>query len=75
MVVAWDELVNGRRVAAAREVRVDASQQVTFGDIVSIDVDGQAVYPALAATTSGIAVAWTRGGERSVVRVRVLRLS
>jgi hypothetical protein len=74
IVVAWDEMRNGRRVAAARELTVGGNQEPTFGDPLVIDPDDSAEYPVLASTASGIAAAWTSGRNATVVRVRLLAL-
>ena len=36
IVVAWDEFVGGRRVAAARELKVPQNGDVTFGPLVEL---------------------------------------
>ncbi len=74
VVVAWDEAINGRRVAAARALNRDSSERVTFGDIAALASDGASTYPVLAATDRGLIAVWTTGGESSVVRARQLRL-
>ena len=74
IVVAWDEAVNGQRVAAMREVR-HASSGVSFGEPHVLASQGPAVYPVLAATGSGLVAAWTAGtGESSAIAVRALTL-
>jgi hypothetical protein len=70
--VAWDESVKGKRVAAAREVIRTGNQPASFGETITIDSDGPAVYPVMAATASGIVAAWTSGAASTVVRVRTL---
>jgi hypothetical protein len=73
LFVAWDESVKGRRVAAAREViRTAGSEQASFGGTITIDADDPAVYPVMAATSSGIVAAWTSGAASTIVRVRTL---
>jgi hypothetical protein len=74
IVVAWDEMLKGRRVAAVRELTVGGNQRPTFGDPLIIDSDDSAVYPVLASTASGVAAAWTSGSDSTVVRVRLLPL-
>ena len=74
IVVAWDEAVNGQRVAAMREVR-HSSSGVSFGEPRMLAAQGPAVYPVLAATSSGFVAAWTAGtGESSAIAVRALTL-
>jgi hypothetical protein len=73
IVVAWDEAIGGRRVAAARELKV-ASDRVDFGPVVTLAPEGPAMYPVLAATGAGMLAVWTTGGDASVVRVRAVDL-
>ena len=54
LAVAWDESVNGRRVAAVRELRTERSGGVTFGEVVTLAEDGPAMYGVLAATETGL---------------------
>ncbi len=74
IVVAWDELVNGQRAAAARELKVMSDRTVTFGDVVTLAPDGRATYPVLASTSKGILAVWTSGGDASVIQARILGL-
>jgi hypothetical protein len=71
VMVAWDEVVNGARTAAAREVR-HAGSRIEFGQPTSIGEGGSAMYPVLAAITDGWIAVWTTGGKPSTVRGRVL---
>ena len=72
IIVAWDEPVEGRRVAAAREVIVKPGAHVDFAPIVTLSSDGPATYPALAATAQGLVVVWPSGGDGSVIRTRTI---
>ena len=45
ITVAWDELLDGRRVAAARAV-LTTGQGVTFGPVLTLSGDGPAMYPS-----------------------------
>jgi hypothetical protein len=75
VVVAWDELVQGRRNAVARVLTRGADGSPTFGEVITLDTDGAAVYPVLAATSRGLVAVWTTGsGEQSAVRARQLNL-
>ena len=75
IVVAWDEIVNGRRVAAARELKLRGEGPPVFGDTVMLSPDGGAIYyPVLAATDTGIVAVWTRVGDASRVEVQRLRI-
>ena len=67
---AWDESVNGRRVAALREVRLHADRDPGFGEVVTLAEN--AMYPVLAATDNGLVTVWSTGGNQSKVQVRVL---
>lgn len=68
--VAWDESLEGRRVAAVREVAVDADGSTSFGDVVMLDAP--AMYPVLASSGDAMVAAWTVPGDTS--RVMVQRL-
>jgi hypothetical protein len=71
VVVAWDEAVNGKRVAVARVVALDGG--LSFGDPITLAAgDGASTYPVLAATDRGVIAVWTTGGESSIVRARQL---
>jgi hypothetical protein len=73
IVVAWDEVVDGQRVSVAREVKT-GSGDAAFGPVVKLAPDGPAMYPVLAATSTGILSVWTTGGEASSIRVRTIHL-
>ena len=71
--VAWDEYVNGRNVAALREVKGHVDGSATFGDIAMLSASGPASYPVLATTDKGLVAVWTTGvGEESRVNVRTI---
>ena len=75
VVVAWDELIDGRRVASAREVKVQSNGTATFGEPIDLAPGESAVYPVLAATDQSLVAVWTTGsGEQSTVHARTLRL-
>jgi hypothetical protein len=74
IVVAWDELVNGRRVVAARLGTTAAGGAVTFGPHEVLNASGHGVYPAVAASGGATVVAWTSGGSDSVINVRRITL-
>lgn len=73
LVVAWDEAIGGRRVAAAREL-TPGPDRVDFGPVVTLADEGPAMYPVLASTDAGILAVWTTGGDASVIRTRIVRL-
>jgi hypothetical protein len=73
--VAWDEYVNGRNIAAVREVTAHADGSATFGDVVTLSASGPASYPVLAATDKGLIAVWTTGtGDGSRVGVRTMAI-
>jgi hypothetical protein len=74
IVVAWDELIEGRRVAAVRELKLRPRLEVEFGNVVTLSSDGPSMYPVLAATRAGVLAVWTTGGEPSLIRARVIPL-
>jgi hypothetical protein len=74
LVVAWDELVQGRRVAAAREVKVRPGRDAELGAIIRLASEGPSMYPVLAPTATGWLAVWRTGGETAVIGTRVLRL-
>jgi hypothetical protein len=74
IVVAWDELLDGQRVAAAREVTRPWGQRVDFGQVITLSPGGPATYPVLAATDSGVVAVWTTGGDASVIQARTIPL-
>jgi hypothetical protein len=73
IVVAWDELVNGQRMAAAREVS-KSGQRVDFGPVITLSPGNPATYPVLAATSSGVVAVWTTGGDAATVEARAISL-
>ena len=68
VIGAWDEVINGTRVAAALEVSRDNSQRVTFGAPLRLAGDQSAMYPVLASTANGWLAVWTAGkpGESTI---------
>jgi hypothetical protein len=76
VVAAWDELVNGTRIAAIREVKRGPSGAVALGPIVRLSADGPASYPVVAPTVDGLVAVWTSGAPgTSVIGVRRLSLA
>ena len=72
LVVAWDELIGGAHVAAARWLRVSVAGVPTFGAPVRLAAAGASSHPVLAGSSSGVVAAWSTGGESSHVMVRVV---
>jgi hypothetical protein len=75
VVAAWDELVNGTRIAAVREVKRGPSGAASLGPIVRLSGDGPASYPVVAPTIDGLLAVWTSGAPgTSVIGVQRLLL-
>ena len=74
LVVAWDELIDGRRVAALRRLTVKADAAPAFGEVVRLRSQGNASHPVLASSPEGVFTAWTTGGDNSQVRAGLMRL-
>ena len=75
LVVAWDELIGGAHVAAARWLRVSAAGVPTFGAPVRLAASGASSHPVLAGSSTGVVAAWSTGGESSRVMVRVVPMN
>jgi hypothetical protein len=65
LVIAWDEVVNGVRTAAARRLSGGG-----FGPVLTLAADGPSMYPIVAATDRGWIAAWTTGGPSARIHVR-----
>jgi hypothetical protein len=74
VVVAWDELIEGRRVAALREVTSAPGTPDSFGPVVSLSPTGNAVHPVLTAVPDGILAVWSTGGDASRVETRLVTM-
>ena len=75
ITVAWDELIDGERVAAVRELKLQSDQTIAFGPIVRLTDGRRGMYPVLAAASTGLVAAWTSGpADASVISVRQIRL-
>jgi hypothetical protein len=71
-IVAWDEVLDGRRTAFVRRL-VQLGDRVTFGDAIRLDAGLPAMYPVMDVVGHGFIVAWTSGPPgASVIRVRRL---
>jgi hypothetical protein len=67
VAIAWDESANGQRRAAVGQATMDGSGAARFTRTVVAD---KAVYPVVAATRDGTAIAWTSSvSGRSVIQV------
>lgn len=71
LLVAWDELVEGRRRVVAVRLRSE-EHSVVAGNPIVVSEGHPARHPALAATPRGVAVAWTNGqaGGATTIGVR-----
>ncbi len=71
-VVAWDEVIEGRRVASARTLALRRDGTLDAGAIVTLSPAAPAMYPVLARTDDGVVAVWTTGGESPSVQARML---
>jgi hypothetical protein len=69
-VVAWDEVVNGRRTVVARRLESGAGG-TQVGPPHAINDQRPARHPALAVTPRGVLVAWTDGTADAATRIAV----
>jgi hypothetical protein len=74
IVVAWDETVGGRRVAALRELKSAPGSRPTFGEAVMLEPAGSAMYPVLAGAKDSLVAVWATGGDASRVHSRTIPL-
>ena len=74
LIVAWDELIDGRRVAALRRLTVKTGGSPLFGTIATVPARGSASHPVLATTSEGTFAAWTTGGDDATVHAKLLQL-
>jgi hypothetical protein len=72
LIVAWDEVVDGKRMVKAARGRLDVEQEVTFSSVTAWS-ESLGAYPALAATASHAVLAWTQRGEQES-RIAVRRI-
>jgi hypothetical protein len=72
LTIAWDELKDGTRRAAAVKATVNAEGRASFAP-VALPASAPALYPVVAAMPDGAVVAWTSGAPATstiaVVRV------
>jgi hypothetical protein len=82
LVVAWDEVIDGQRIAVVRELHAAADgRTVTFGDPLRLaatsaaDTSEPSTYPVLASTSRGLLAVWTSGAAgASVITVKQIDL-
>jgi hypothetical protein len=76
IIVAWDELVDGERVAALRQLKPQPDGTMAFGPIVRLAESGRATYPVMASASTGLVATWTSGApEAAVISVRQIRIT
>jgi hypothetical protein len=74
VMVAWDEVIDGTRIAVARQISRDDSPRPTFGTPVLLAGDESAMYPVLASIPEGWLAVWT-SGTPGASRIGVRQLS
>jgi hypothetical protein len=75
LVVAWDEVIGGRRTAFARAIRPGRGGQIAFSPPEELSQREGGMYPVLASTVNGVLAAWTSGsGETSSIAIRAVTL-
>ena len=70
--MAWDEPVNGRRVAAVRRLTLHPKRAPAFGEVVALPSSTGATHPVLATTPRGLLAVWTAGGNPSRVEAGIV---
>ncbi len=76
LFVAWDELINGKHVAAVREIKPGAAGgAVSFGPIATLTADAPGLYPVLAATSDSLIAAWTTPGGPNGSTITLAKVS
>ncbi len=75
VVVAWDELLKGARVAAVRTLTPRGDGSVQVGEATRLAPAGGASHPVVSGTAEGVVAAWATGGDDSRVAVRRLRFA
>jgi hypothetical protein len=65
LVVAWDEVIDGQRIAVVRELHQASSSSsggaITFGEPLRLTTSEASTYPVLASTSRGLLAVWTSG--------------
>jgi hypothetical protein len=75
LVVAWDEVIGGRRTAFARAILPGRGGQIAFGPPEELSQLEGGMYPVLASTVNGVLAAWTSGsGDTSSIAIRAVTL-
>jgi hypothetical protein len=63
-IIAWDETVAGRRVAAAVMLRTEDRGTAAVGPAQILSGDGSAIYPVMATAQDGVVAVWTAAGPQ-----------
>ncbi|MGH9311433.1 MAG: hypothetical protein ACRD1U_18790 [Vicinamibacterales bacterium] len=63
LIVAWDEVVAGRRTVFARTLTPKRAGEMESGPLEILSGDRPGTYPALAAAAGSVLAAWTAGGS------------
>jgi hypothetical protein len=72
LMIAWDEVADGRRTVAMRSLTVSRTGAAAFGPIQVLG-SGVTTYPVMAPTPRGLVAAWTSGSaDRASVVVRAM---
>jgi hypothetical protein len=73
VIVAWDELIGGRRTVMARVIGPAGAARLEPVPRHALLLEAPGAYPVLAATSSAVIAAWTAGSTgESTIAVRVL---
>jgi hypothetical protein len=71
LVLAWDEVIGGRRRVAMSRAAAGADGRARFGDPTTISADASSVYPVVASVPDAVLAAWTSGPpDSSTIAVR-----
>jgi hypothetical protein len=74
VVVAWDEVVDGRRTVVASRLQLTASG-AAVGAPTLVSPGRPARHPALAPAPGGVLVAWTDGPSETATAIGIRRIS
>jgi hypothetical protein len=74
LIVAWDEVVEGRRTVVASRLQLTAGGAIAGAPTV-VTAGRQARHPALAPAPGGVLVAWTDGPSDTATTIGVRRIA
>ena len=72
LAIAWDELLDGQRVAVVRRLTSTDTATPSFGDAVRLTSTEGGSHPVLANVAGGVFAVWSTGGDASLVRARIV---